>query len=984
MASVYPGFAAATWPLASDAEAAARAFERWHEACDDIADKARKRAARALAAKPPGRAAFSALFGNSPHLAGLALGDPEFAVRLFTGGPDGAFDAACDLARRDLADAGDMNRLMAGLRRFKKQAALAIAAADIAGLWPLAKVTAAISTVADTSLRLACRFLLREAARRDGLVLPDPADPESGSGLVVLAMGKLGARELNYSSDIDLILLYDAERAKGPDPDELQAVFVRLARNLVTIMEARTADGYVFRTDLRLRPDPAATPPALSTQAAETYYESIGLNWERAAMIKARVAAGDATAGARFLAAIRPFVWRKHLDFAALADIHQIKRQIQAYRGGETVALHGHDIKTGRGGIREIEFFAQTQQLVWGGRDPAFRVPATIPALAALAAAGRIPQAVREEMAACYVFLRTLEHRLQMLDDEQTQKLPTTDAEWRRLSVFMGFADEAAFADKLARVLNGVAVAYSDLFEEHDAAPAGVAPALMFGGPQDDPATLAALEALGYREGAKIANAVRGWHAGRYRCTRTPRARDLLVELAPRIVEAFARTPQPDAGFVRFDRFLEKLPAGVQLFSLFQANPSLIDLAAEIMGTAPRLAEAVATHVHLLDAVLSPGFFAPPPTKAALAASLAAANAQARDFQDRLDIARRWQHELQFQICVQLLKRTLDAEAAGAALSDLADCTLASLLADCQNEFARLHGRLKGASFAVLGLGKLGGRALTATSDLDLVLVYAHPAKLEESDGAKKLSPSHYFARLASRFVSALSVATAEGALYDIDLRLRPQGAKGPLASEIGGFSDYVAGEAWTWEHMALTRARFVCGDAALGARALAAVAAARRRKIAPAKLAAEIADMRLRMANERRAETVWQIKDWRGGLVDVEFLVQHALLAGAAKAPDAVDPHLPTAIAALKRKNLLTAADADLLHRAQALYAEIQAVLRLTLDDEIDAASAPAALKTLLAKTAGTVDFSALEAKLSQTTQAVRALLAKRLPGAV
>jgi len=984
MASVYPGFAAAIWPLASDPEAAARAFEGWQEAFGDIANKVGKRAALALAAKPPGRTALAGLFGNSPHLAGLILGDPEFAVRLFVGGPDAAFAAACDLVRRDVADAGDMVALMAGLRRFKKQAALAIAAADIAGLWPLSKITAAISTVADTALRLACRFLLREAARRDGLVLPDPSDPESGSGLVVLAMGKLGAGELNYSSDIDLILLYDAECAKGPDPDELQAVFVRLARNLVKIMEARTADGYVFRTDLRLRPDPAATPLAISTLAAETYYESIGLNWERAAMIKARVAAGDMAAGARFLAAIRPFVWRKHLDFAALADIHQIKRQIQAYRGGETVALHGHDIKTGRGGIREIEFFAQTQQLVWGGRDPAFRVPATVPALEALAAAGRIPPSVRDEMTGCYVFLRTLEHRLQMLDDEQTQKLPATDDQWRRLAIFMGFADEAAFADKLARVLNSVAVAYSNLFEEPEAAATDAAPSLMFGGPEDDPATLAALEAFGYREAAKIANAVRGWHAGRYRCTRTPRARDLLVELAPRIVEAFARTPQPDAGFVRFDRFLEKLPAGVQLFSLFQANPSLIDLAAEIMGTAPRLAEAVATHVHLLDAVLSPGFFAPPPGKAALAASLAAANAQARDFQDRLDIARRWQHELQFQICVQLLKRTLNAEATGAALSDLADCALASLLADCQSEFARLHGRLKGARFAVLGLGKLGGRALTATSDLDLVLVYAHPAKLEASDGAKPLSPSHYFARLASRFVSALSVATAEGSLYEIDLRLRPQGAKGPLASEIGGFSDYVAGEAWTWEHMALTRARFVCGDAALGARALAAIAAARKRKMAPAKLAAEIADMRLRMANERRAETVWQIKDWRGGLVDVEFLVQHALLANAAKAPDAVDPHLPTAIANLKRKKLLTASDADLLQTAQALYAEIQAVLRLTLDGDIDAANAPAALQTLLAKAAGTVDFSALEAKLCQTAQAVRALLAKNLPGAV
>jgi len=951
----------------SDPAAAARELERWAEA------------AAGHDARPHNRKALEALFGNSPHLTSLVLDDTAFAAKLFAQGPDKALAFATDRARRDLADASEMAPLMAGLRLFKKRAALAIALADIARLWDVERTTAAISAVAETALRLACRFLLREAARRDGLVLPDPANPETGSGLVVLAMGKLGAGELNYSSDIDLILLYDAERAKGPDADELQSVFVKLARNLVKIMEARTSEGYVFRTDLRLRPDPAATPLALSTLAAETYYESIGLNWERAAMVKARQVAGDPEAGRAFLAAIRPFVWRKHLDFAALADIHAIKRQIQAHRGGAEIALLGHNVKTGRGGIREIEFFAQTQQLVWGGRDPGLRVPATVPALRALAAAGLVAGAVCDELVEAYGFLRTVEHRLQMLDDEQTQKLPDTPSEWQRLATFLGFAGGDAFGAALEATFARVARHYSALFEEAGEAAGG--PALAFAGPDDDPATLAGLEKLGFREAKRIAAAVRGWHSGRYRCTRTPRARDLLIELAPAIATAFAATPQPDAGFVRFDRFLEKLPAGVQLFSLFQANPSLIGLVAEIMGTAPRLAEAIATRVHLLDAVLSPGFFAAPADKTSLAKDLAAANAQARDFQDRLDIARRWQHERHFQICVQLLKRSLDAQAAGAALSDVADCTLASLLADCQAEFARSHGRLKGAAFAVLGLGKLGGRELTATSDLDLVLVYSHPAKLEQSDGDKPLAPSHYFARLASRFVSALSAATAEGALFEVDLRLRPQGAKGPLASEIDGFAKYLAEDAWTWEHMALTRTRFVCGDAALGTKALAAIAAARRRKCKPAKLAAEISDMRQRMAAERRATSVWQIKDWRGGLVDVEFLVQHALLANAA---DSYAPHLGEAIAGLKRAKKLPAKVADRLATAHALYAEIQALLRLTVDAAFDPDTAPASLKTLLATAAGTVDFSALEAKLASTTADIRALLAERLPGAL
>jgi glutamate-ammonia-ligase adenylyltransferase len=974
MPVLYPGFAKAKWPLASDEAAAAREFEALAEAANDLTPNAKSDFARTLAKGDP---ALAAIFGNSPHLSALVRRDPDFALDLLARGPDKIFAELLAGIRKTPKTPWTTDTLMASLRVFKRRAGLAIALADIGGVWRLARVVEAISDAAETALDLAFAHALREAARRDGLELADRKDAAKDSGLIVLGMGKLGARELNYSSDVDLIVLYDADKARGIDPDDMQAVFVKLARLAVRIMETRTDEGYVFRTDLRLRPDPASTPMALSTLAAETYYESVGQNWERAAMIKARPVAGDLEAGAEFLERLRPYVWRKHLDFAAIEDIHAIKRQIQAHRGGGEIALRGHNVKTGKGGIREIEFYAQTQQLIWGGRDPDLRVKGTIPALHALAAKGHAPPEAVAELEPAYEFLRTLEHRLQMIADEQTQTLPATEGDWARMAAFMGYANAPSFERDLLARFAAVAERYGKLFEE--AKPAA-GPGLVFGGMEDDPETLAALARLGFAGPVRISAEIRSWHQGRYRCVRSARARELLAELAPRVVEAFARTPQPDLGFVRFARFLEALPAGVQLFSLFKARPGLVDLAAEIMGTAPKLAEAIAIHTHLLDAVIAGDFFAPPGDKAALAAELARANAQARDYQDRLDAVRRWKHEREFRVAVQLLKGALGAAAAGAALADIADIVLASLLAGTRAEFARAHGQVKGGAYAVLALGKLGGRELTVTSDLDLVTVYSAPAGVERSDGERPLPPSLYFNRLAQRYVSALSVATAEGALYEVDLRLRPDGEKGPIASDIAGFAKYVREDAWTWEHMALTRARFVCGDEALGRQALDAIAKGLAKKRDRAALAKDVAEMRARMAAERRAASPWRIKDWRGGLVDVEFLVQHALLD--AGKPALVRPATAEAIDALAQAKALPAADAATLRGAFALFAAIQAMLRLTWAEEFDPDTAPEALKTVLARAAGAVDFAALRAHVKNAGAAVRALFENRLPG--
>ena len=427
-----------------------------------------------------------------------------------------------------------------------------------------------------------------------GAIAPiDLDDPESGSGLIVLGMGKLGGRELNYSSDIDLILLYDPRACQGSAQDSAQSLFGRLARDLVRILDERTGDGYVFRTDLRLRPDPRSTPLAMSVAAALTYYESVGQNWERAALIKARPVAGD-RAGAAFLAELRPFMWRKHLDFAAIEDIHSIKRQINAHRGGGRIAVDGHDIKIGRGGIREIEFFAQTQQLIWGGTAApscGSRRPAT-----ALRRARRSRPHRRSEppttLIADYRFLRRVEHRLQMVDDAQTHRLPGRRRRHRPARErFLAMRDADALRGRSARPprLGREALCRA---VRGSAEPCGGRAISSSPAPRTIPKRSLTLARLGFADPAGVAAIVRGWHHGRIRATRSQRAREILTELMPELLRSFGATAHPDTAFLRFDQFLARLPAGVQLFSLFYANPGLFSLVAEIMAEAPLLARA--------------------------------------------------------------------------------------------------------------------------------------------------------------------------------------------------------------------------------------------------------------------------------------------------------------------------------------------------------------------------------------------------------
>jgi [glutamine synthetase] adenylyltransferase / [glutamine synthetase]-adenylyl-L-tyrosine phosphorylase len=962
---------AGTLPKPADPWRLGLGFEAWDGVLVAADDDAAARSARGWSKSPAGKRLLASIFGNSPFLSGLAVKEWRLLDRVIRAGPDPVF-AEIAAAVEDPVDRGeDTAELMRRLRIAKRRTALLAAVAEIAGVWTLEQQTGALSRFAGAAIGATLRHLLRQAAAKNLMVLADANEPEWESGLIVLGMGKLGSEELNYSSDIDLILFFDPAKSQVTARDGLQPFFSRLSRHLVRILEERTGDGYVFRTDLRLRPDPGSTPPAMSIAAAMAYYESVGQNWERAALIKARPVAGDRAAGAQFLRELRPYIWRKHLDFAAIQDIHSIKRQINAYRGGARIALEGHDIKIGRGGIREIEFFTQTQQLIWGGRIPELRVRSTCEALRRLADAGRIDPAVAAALTADYRFLRRLEHRLQMVDDAQTHRLPDDRVGIAHIAAFLGYRGPDTFAADLTAHLSSVERHYAELFEH---APSLAGPGnLVFTGAEDDPETLGTLYRLGFADPSAVAARLRSWHHGRIRATRSQRVREILTELVPELLRIFGATSHPDEALRRFDQFLSRLPAGVQLFALFHANPGLLALVADVMAGAPRLAEQLAQRPGLLDAVLTREFFSPLPEQASLADDLGRVLAGVTDFSDTLDTLRRWAGERRFQVGVQLLRRTLDGEAAGKALADIAETALAALVPTVEADFARRHGRVPGGAFAVIGMGRLGSREMTLASDLDLILLYDAPPDSTASAGAQPLSTSAYYARLSQRLIGAITAPTAEGALYPVDMRLRPSGSSGPIASSLDSFDRYQRGSAWTWEHMALTRARTVAADARLRRRIAETIDAVLRSPRDPQQLVADVADMRRRIAGEHPRPSQWDLKNRRGGLIDLEFIAQCLILREAATTPQVVRRATADALRALGSAGVLPPAAERELSAAAALLRHVQALLTLIGESPTrdGAFSEPDA--ATLARCAGAVDFAQLDADITAATAQVR-----------
>jgi glutamate-ammonia-ligase adenylyltransferase len=929
------------------------------------------RLARFLKRKGAAQAFLAAVFDLSPFLRDLARRRPQMLDGLFGRTVAERLDAIGGEIR-GLAGAEGVTEagLMMDLRNLKAEAHFLIALADLAGEARTGETVRCLSALADACVGCAVDFLLRDAHRQGKLKLPDTHKPAQGSGWIVLGMGKLGAHELNFSSDIDLVVFFDPAASAIVDPLDATDLFSRLTRRLVRILQDRTEHGYVFRTDLRLRPDPGSTPPAIPVEAALTYYEGRGQNWERAAMIKARPVAGDLAAGEAFLKELNPYVWRKYMDYAAIADVHSIKRQIHAHKGHGEIAVKGHNVKLGRGGIREIEFFVQTQQLIAGGRFPELRGRGTVPMLERLAERGWITAEARDTLARDYWFLRRVEHAIQMVADEQTHILPEDDEGLERIARMLAFADANAFAVAFRTALGEVERHYAALFETAPELSAGVGN-LVFTGDVDDPDTLQTLARLGFQRPSDICRVIRGWHFGRYRVTRSTEARERLTELTPALLKAFGETRRADEALMRFDALLAGLPAGIQLFSLLQSKPALLRLLATIMGAAPRLAAAITRQPHVFDGLLDPALLSELPDHAYLSARLAAFLGPDRSYEEILDRLRIFALEQKFLIGVRLLAGSIDAVRAGRAFSDLADLTLGAALQAVLEEFALRHGKIAGGRVALLGMGKLGSRELTAGSDVDLILLYDHDAEAEESDGGKPLASSHYFARLTQRLIAAVSAPTAEGILYELDLRLRPSGNKGPVATHIDAFRKYQRNEAWTWEQMALTRARCVAGDAALCAEIEVEISTLLALPRDRAKVLRDVSEMRALIEEEKPPHGLWDIKLVPGGLIDLEFIAQAAVLIGAVEGAQ----HSTNTAQTIAR---LSAGFASVQARqelsdAAALYMALTQMIRLCLTSTFDRKDVPPGLADLLLTATDLPDFAVLEAHLKETAKAVR-----------
>jgi [glutamine synthetase] adenylyltransferase / [glutamine synthetase]-adenylyl-L-tyrosine phosphorylase len=931
---------------------------------------------------PPDKQALAeAVAGASPFLRQLMLRDPVFAGRVFREDPDRLLGLQLE-GLRSIPPELPLADVMARLRQLRKRVALLVAVADLAGRWDVEEVTGALTDFADGALQAATGWLLGDAARTGKITLEHPANPLEGSGYVALAMGKQGAHELNYSSDIDLIVLYDPSTPLLFDPAEASTFFVRLTRRLVQLMQDVTEDGYVFRTDLRLRPDPRATQVAISIEAAAVYYESQGQNWERAAMIKARAAAGDLALGEEFLDRLKPYIWRKYLDFAAIADVQSMKRQIHAVKGHGEVKVRGHNLKLGRGGIREIEFFVQTQQLIAGGRNPKLRGRSTLGMLDALAHANWINQQAADELKSSYRFLRMIEHRVQMVNDEQTHALPFEEKAFEAFARFCGFETGEEFEAVVRRTLECVQGHYARLFESAEELGTATG-SLVFTGGEDDPETIETLSRMGYRSPSEVSATIRGWHFGRYGATRSARARELLTELMPKLLSSLAAMGDADLAFLAFDRFLGGLPAGVQLFSLLKANPRLLDLLATILGSAPRLAEQLSRRPKVLDAVLDPGFFTSLPSEAEMTQLIAAAMPEGLELDEVADRARIIGKEQAFRIGVRVLSETAGAAETGVAFSQLAGLLLGRLHRAVTADARRRYGRVPGGRSAVIAMGKLGGSEMTAGSDLDLIIVYDAAPGAEASEGAKPLSINQYYARLTQRLISAVSAPTAEGVLYEVDMRLRPSGSKGPVAASLASFESYHHGSAWTWEKLALTRARPVCGDPGLMAELSARISRVLAEPRDALQVKADVVDMRKLMLREQGSGGVWDVKRARGGLVELEFIAQTLQLIHAARHPEVLDTNTLAALEKLNRAGLLADGDHAALKRAGLLYHRITQMLRLCLDGPYDPGKSLPALNMLVANSAVAPDIRAAEALLADT-QAEVALLFDRLVGPV
>ena len=800
---------------------------------------------------------------------------------------------AADQALQSGAETAD-----AELRRRRQALALAVALGDLAGELGLEQVTARLSDFADQSIARAIEVAIAE--RTPG---------EEPRGLAVIALGKLGSRELNFSSDVDLVLLFDPKRLPTRERDEPAEAAVRLGRRIVELLQKRTQDGYVARVDLRLRPSPEVAPIVLPVNAAISYYESAAVGWERAAFIRARCCAGDRQVGNDFLEAIEPFVWRRALDFGAIEEIRSISERIRDHYSKGQRFGPGFDLKRGRGGIREVEFFVHARQLVHGGRQPELRAGATLDAIAALLRAGYLDSDLADDLAEAYRRFRTAEHRLQMVADQQTHQIPAERLALTNVAELHGFKSGEELLDWLRPSVEHVGAAFDELAQPDSERL-----------PVNEAALRERLASLGFPDVETAIRRIGEWRSGRPRSLRSAAATRAFEAMLPTLLEAIAKSADPMRALNRLSDVVERVPSGVNLYRLLEARPTLTTLVARILAHAPALSDQLARRPELLDTLLDSSCFNPPPPASEFAGLLKREMAGV-PYDMALDRARRLINERRFALGAQLIDLREDPLDVGHGYARVAEGAIAALADATVREFEAAHGRLAGAELVILGLGRLGGEVLTNASDLDIIYLFTNPEP-DMSDGAKPLGPANYFNRLANRVTAALSVPTPAGPLYDVDTRLRPQGSKGMLVVSLDAFADYQRKEAWTWEHMALARARPVFGSAAARAGLDALILEVLHGPRDSAKLVADAARMRDEIGRNKPPSGPLDVKLGPGGLVDLEFAVHLLQL----KHKVGLDPRLEMAVEQLAETDLI---DASIV-AAQKLLTRMLITIRL------------------------------------------------------
>jgi len=949
--------------------------------------------------------------GSSPFLTNIICKDPTYFHALFGEREIMLRRSEAEMLaalRRRLPAELSYADLFPHLRRFKYSEILRIAARDLNGLAPLEEVTAELSALAAATLQVAYETALRELVSEHGRPIEQtPAGPMDAQ-FAIIGMGKLGGRELNFSSDIDLIYFYSSDKGETAGVADgkgalkgklsLHAFFVKLGEMVSRAISQVTEDGFVFRVDLGLRPDGKAGDLASSMRSAEIYYESWGQSWERAAMMKARPVAGSLELGEEILRALTPFIYRRYLDYNLIEDMMSMKLKIDASLARSQEGWV--NIKLGRGGIREIEFFIQALQLVYAGKNPNLRERNSLKALQTLRESRIIKEADCIALSEAYRFLRTVEHRIQVVQERQTHALPGKEDEMVALARRCGYLRKDGpqrFLEALKAHRDTVSAIYGDLFLSRDRRiQEEILPEVYFFlDPGADPDLIKDMLAEHHFEHLDAAyDNLLVLRDGPPKLNLTERARHTLEKIAPLFLQEVFAAPDPDLALANLERFLSAIRTRSSFYALLAEHRDILKFLTSLFGVSEFLSKIFIGHPEILDSMATRGYAYQLKEKSAMAAELDLLISQADDFEEQLDALRRYRNEEFLRIGMNDVHGKTDQAEVALQLTNLAEVCLAAACCLATGELSRFGRPMvqeegapsHEASFAIVAMGKLGGHELNYHSDLDIIYIYDGQGM---TDGEKSITNREYFAKLGQKIIMILTTQTREGYVYKIDTRLRPSGNAGPLVSSLEAFVSYHSTESQIWERQALTKARVCYGDAKLKEAVEGVIEHAVYHTGADQLVRSEIHRLRMRMETELAKETTgsYNIKTGRGGMVDVEFMVQYLQLKHGCQHPEIRGCNTLRALEAIRKLALLPEEDYQALYEGYNFLRRLENRLRIIHDYSMNDLGGPLKYLNKLARRLGydpqlKNPGQALMADYERVTGAVRAVYERILGG--